>query len=686
MADPSTAGVRSLHGVDVERGLVIPLADGTRLSGDLYRPAGRPSGPVLVSYYPYRHDDIIGSLFEATRIGLARRGYATLFADMTGTGASDGIYAESFDLPREGRDCAQIIEWASGQRWCDGSVGAWGVSYGGMNALAAAACRPPHLRGIVAVYATTDMYADTIAPGGCPAMLGRYAWAAHMLALGLCPPTRQDPGGSWERTWRRRLRRLASAPPHALTWQAHPERDDYWQARVVDAAAIEVPTMLIGGWADAYSDAMLRAFGQVGGEKRLIMGPWMHVLPHLSTVEPWDWVNAMADWWDACMSPDAASAVPAAAEPPVLYYSRGGGAGGGGADGGGADGGGGWRAAPQWPPPGVRTRRFFPAGNRLACEPPAQARSHGYRADPLVGLAAGIWDPFGTGSGWPEEQSGDDARSLTFTSDPLPEPLLIAGSPEVDLRVSLPADDETNLVARVSVVGPDERSTLITSGRLRVPAAGGDPGGGETGDGAAGSPSGTITVAMGAAAFEVPAGSRLRLSVACADFPHIWPTPANPELTVVTGPDAACELRLPVRAAGADAPGAAGDEPASIEPPPPGDDPGWVSDGEPVYRVEQDKTTGESSVTFGIRSRLSPPSGAGLRSQELFTARVRPQRPDGATVQARVDIGVRLPAGERIQVAVRSTSHRRSSVIEASVVQDGATLLHRRWSDDETDG
>ena len=82
----------------------------------------------------------------------------------------------------------------------------------------------------------------------------------------------------------------------------------------------------------------------------------------------------------------------------------------------------------------------------------------------------------------------------------------------------------------------------------------------------------------------------------------------------------------------------------------------------------------------GVRSRLLPPSGADLRSEELFTARVHPGRPDGATVQAQVDIGVRLPAGERIQVAVRSTSHRRSSVVEASVVQDGATLLHRRWS------
>src|SRR6185437_13716132 len=96
------------RGVQIVRDLAIPLADGTRLSGDLCRPAGRAAGPVLVSYYPYRTDDII----------------ASLFADMAGTGASGGDYAESFDLPREGRDCAEIIEWAAGQDWCDGRVGA----------------------------------------------------------------------------------------------------------------------------------------------------------------------------------------------------------------------------------------------------------------------------------------------------------------------------------------------------------------------------------------------------------------------------------------------------------------------------------------------------------------------------------------------------------------------------------
>ena len=87
-----------------------------------------------------------------------------------------------------------------------------------------------------------------------------------------------------------------------------------------------------------------------------------------------------------------------------------------------------------------------------------------------MGLAAGIWDPFGTGHGWPEEQSSDDARSLTFTSDPLPEPLLVAGSPEADLYLDLPPDTELNLVARVCMVSPDGRSTLITTGWRQVRA------------------------------------------------------------------------------------------------------------------------------------------------------------------------------------------------------------------------
>ena len=215
------------------------------------------------------------------------------------------------------------------------------------------------------------------------------------------------------------------------------------------------------------------------------------------------------------------------------------------------------------------------------------------------------------------------------------------------------------------MVGPDGRSTLITTGWHRIPATGG----------ARGAAARMVTVRLGAAAFELPAGSRVRLCVACADFPHIWPSPANPTLSLVTGPGTVPVLRLPAsRAADRD------DTPAAVAGPPAEADPGWVTDGEPVYRVTQDKVTDETAVTFGARSRLRPPSGADLRVDERFTARLNPGRPDGATVLAQVDISLRLPAGERVQIAVRSTSHRQSSVVAASVALDGVTVLDQRWA------
>jgi uncharacterized protein len=632
--------------VQIERDLAVVLADGTRLSGDLYRPAGAQPGPVLVSFYPYRKDDIIGSLFESCRIRLCERGYASVFFDIAGTGASEGTF-EPFDVPGESRDYVESIEWIARQEWCNGDVGAWGVSYGGLTALAVAAHRPLHLRAIVAVYSPTDAYANSISYGGCTTMLGRYAWAAHMVALGLCPPTNQDPGGQWRRIWEERLRSFADGQPPAVTWQAHLERDAYWESRQLDASAIEVPTMIIGGWADGFKGAMLRAFGDVRGPKKLVMGPWLHVLPHLCDIERYDWVAAMADWWDVHLRPGS-SPEPERQEP-VLFFAENEG----------------WRAASQWPPEGVTEKQLFLAGYGLESAPPAQAGRRDYRCDPTVGVTGGMYDPFGTGNGRPEEQSSDDARSLTFTSEPLPEPLLIAGSPEVQIYLTRPPAEEVRLVARLCMVGPDGRSTLVTTGWCRIPAGQAEAGASAT------------TIILGPAAFAVDTGMRLRLSVACADFPRIWPSPTNPEVTVSFGADTASLLRVPaVRAADRT------DTPTAIALAPAEPDEGWVTDGGPAFSLSHDKSANEVAVTFGAWERLLAPSGADLKMEETFTARVQAGRPDGAALIARIDVGLRMPAGERVEVSVRSRSSRQASVVEANVVMDGASLLRHSWAGD----
>ena len=510
--------------VVVEPALAIPLNNGTLLAGSLYRPDDDRPHPGLLSYYPYRKDDVIGSLFDGTRRRLVERGFADLLVDMAGTGGSEGKYGETFDLKREGRDAAEVVEWMAAQDWCDGNVGVWGVSYGGFMALAAACEKPPNLKAIVSVYATTDNRSYLV-PDGCPPCFGLYSWAAHMLAMDLLPPTHQDSEGRWRRTWGQRLRRMKAELPHGLEWQVHPPGDEYWSTGPLDASDIEVPTLLVAGWRDAFTDAMLEAHVKLTGPHRVVVGPWLHVLPHLSEVEPWDWVGAMSDWWDWYLGPGEAGSPPS--EPSVLYFLQGANV---------------WRSDERWPPTGTFDTSFYLRGDTLQKGRPPEGETHHYLGDPTVGVTAGIWDPFGTGLGWPEDQSGDDLRSLTFTSAPIDMPMEIAGKPTAELFISIDEGEEAQLSVRLSTVGRDGRSTLVTRGVYRC----------VTGpDNLLPTSTSTttvvrVTVPLAATGFTIAEGDRLRLAVASADFPHLWPTAATPRITLWCGADRSSLLRLPV--------------------------------------------------------------------------------------------------------------------------------------------
>ena len=265
------------------RNLLIPVEDGATLAADLYLPNGASPAPTLVSFNPYRKDDIAGSFSAPWCEYFASHHYAHLVVDTRGTGGSSGELNENFD-PREARDGAAVVEWAAEQPWSDGSVGVWGMSYGGALALAVAAQRPPHLRAVASVYGYGDMYLASAFPNGCAACLGRFSRENWMLALALAPPGHQDPGGRWRRVWRERLERLERVGIPAVRWREHPDYDEYWASRATDIGSIAAPTFVIGAWRDLFPEAMARAYEQLRVPKRLLMGPWLHVSPDASPV------------------------------------------------------------------------------------------------------------------------------------------------------------------------------------------------------------------------------------------------------------------------------------------------------------------------------------------------------------------------------------------------------------------
>lgn len=627
------ASPRQLHTVRLVRNVVIPLADGATLAADLHLPEAAGPHPTLISFYPYRKDDVIGSFAAYTREWFAQRGYAHLLVDVRGYGGSEGRRAESFHPVEESADAGEVVEWAAAQAWCDGAVGVWGVSYGGLMALAAGVARPQHLKAIAPVYPLWDVYEDVAAPGGCPTMISQHQWSTIMLAQRLAPPTFRDTDGRWQRVWRERLERVEQEGVDISRWREHQERDEYWQERVLPVERIEVPTFLVGGWRDLFPQAVATAFERIQAPKRLLFGPWLHIQPDLAAREPVDWLPLLLHFWDEHLR----EAAPAD-DSPVFAYVQGAG---------------GWRGETTWPPRRVEERTLHPtAGGLLGTE--SGDGSDEYAATPVVGVTGGQWDAMATAMGYPLDQGPDDLLALTYTTAPLDAPLEFAGSPEAVLDVErLDGDERFTLVAKLVDVAPDGSAELVTGGWAR--------GGSDT-----------TTVRLWATAWALAPGHRLRLSISCADFPRIWPDTTTPRIRLR---HAGSAIRLPVVPDGIGEPA----EPPRPEPIAAAERSPWTVDGAPTWTIERDLAHDGAAVTLGGRETMRLPEGGSLALRQRATARVAATHPEAASVEAEAAIEITFPGGERVEVETRSCAWRDRDLYEGRVTLDGRTLFEHSW-------
>ena len=87
---------------------------------------------------------------------------------------------------------------------------------------------------------------------------------------------------------------MRTRPGHAFEWRKHRNDSEYWGRRALDASKITVPTFMVEGWHDFFTDGAVRTYLQLNCDKQMVMGPWLHVCPDLVDREQYDWVGEMS--------------------------------------------------------------------------------------------------------------------------------------------------------------------------------------------------------------------------------------------------------------------------------------------------------------------------------------------------------------------------------------------------------
>ena len=90
--------------------------------------------PVILEYLPYFKTDWSSERDFERHTWFCSHGYVTVRADMRGCGDSEGLYHDEYQ-PQEQQDCVELIDWLAKQEWCNGRVGMFGKSWGGLNGL-----------------------------------------------------------------------------------------------------------------------------------------------------------------------------------------------------------------------------------------------------------------------------------------------------------------------------------------------------------------------------------------------------------------------------------------------------------------------------------------------------------------------------------------------------------------------
>ena len=514
---------------------IIPMPDGVELSARIWLPKDAAKNPVpaILEHLPYRKRDGTIVRDALTHPYLAGHGYACIRVDMRGNGDSQGLMDDEYS-EQELQDAESVIAWLRAQPWCTGRIGMMGISWGGFNSLQVAARQPEGLEAIITLCSTDDRYTDDIHfKGGC-LLSENMGWSATMFGYSSRPPDPALVGKAWRAMW---LERLKAGPLLAIDWLKHPHRDAYWKRGSVneDIGAIKAAVLAVGGWNDAYTNAVPRLVGTVQAPVKGIIGPWAHKYPHFAVPEPRiGFLQEALRWWDRWLK-DAPTGVEQ--EPAFRTYimdiPRPGASV--------THIGGRWVGDGAWPQ-ATQGQRLYLSAQGLASQRAPKAK-HTVRSPQHTGADSGEYCIIWLGPEFPGDQRQDDSGSLTFDGTALKQDIDLVGAPVLTLQLSVD-QPVANVAVRLNSIWPDGAVSRLTYAvanltHLHGTASHEQPQALEPGKVY------TVRIQLDDVAYRVPKGHRLRVSLSTSYWPLIWPAPQPVMLTVHSG---ASHIDLPVRA------------------------------------------------------------------------------------------------------------------------------------------
>jgi putative CocE/NonD family hydrolase len=429
LADSITRRMLGIPGRDgpyhVRKSVEVPTRDGFHLLTDHYAPETTRAGGTILIRGPYGrgfpNSAVYGGLF-------AGAGFHVLIQSVRGTFGSTDAFQP---FVKEADDAQDTVSWLRSQTWFDGRLATVGGSYLGFVQWALLANTPAELRAAVIVVGPHD-FGRVLHGVGAFSLSLAFDWSEAMTSRPSLAGALSRLLGIADRRTRPALYGLPMAEtaeavlkghaPWYREWLLHDDpADKYWDAyrHEPDLSRASVPILLVGGWHDIFLDQTMEQYrvlhGQ-GAEVALTVGPWTHLDTigkgsGLITRETLEWLNThLADQSQAKRR-----------RPLRIFFT-------------GANQ---WRPFDEWPP-AVREQVYHLDQAAALRATPGAGTSHFTfdPADPTPAIGGRLFHP---GHGGAKDNRSLESRTdvITFTSFPVERDLDIAGTPVVELDISV---------------------------------------------------------------------------------------------------------------------------------------------------------------------------------------------------------------------------------------------------------